>query len=87
VSSRRKESPSWNSSSDFAKKNIILEVADKSIVMFFKKGLMDSSLIPKLAMKNPRMPEEMIAIANSYALVEEDHQHQRAKGVRPHRLA
>jgi hypothetical protein len=55
--------------------------------MFFKKGLMDSSLIPKLAMKNPRMPEEMIAIANSYALVEEDHQHQRAKGVRPHRLA
>jgi hypothetical protein len=39
-----------------------------SIVMFFKKGLMDSSLIRKLAMKNPMTLEEMFAIANTYAL-------------------
>jgi hypothetical protein len=36
------------------KRNIILEVDDKSIIMFFKKGLMDSSLMRKLTMKNPR---------------------------------
>jgi hypothetical protein len=35
------------------KRNIILEVDDKSIIMFFKKGLMDSSLMRKLTMKNP----------------------------------
>jgi hypothetical protein len=35
------------------KRNVIPEVDDKSIVMFFKKGLRDSSLIRKLAMKIP----------------------------------
>jgi hypothetical protein len=35
------------------KRNIIPEVDDKSIVMFLKKGLRDSSLIRKLTMKNP----------------------------------
>jgi hypothetical protein len=39
--------------------------------MFFKKGLRDSSLIHKLTIKNPRMSEEMFAIANKYALAEE----------------
>jgi hypothetical protein len=39
--------------------------------MFFKKGLRDSSLIRKLSMKNPRTSEEMLAIANKYALAEE----------------
>jgi hypothetical protein len=53
------------------KGNIIPEVDDKSIIMFFKKGLRDTSLIRKLTMKNPRMSEEMLAIANKYALVEE----------------
>jgi hypothetical protein len=43
----------------------------KSIVMFFKKELRDSSLIRKLAMKNPKILEEMFAIANNYALAEE----------------
>jgi hypothetical protein len=53
------------------KRNIFLEVDDKSIVMFFKKELRDSSLIRKLAMKNPRTSEEMFTIANKYALAEE----------------
>jgi hypothetical protein len=39
------------------KRNVISEVDDKSIMMFFKKGLRDSSLIQKLAMKNPRTSE------------------------------
>jgi hypothetical protein len=39
--------------------------------MFFRKGLRDSSLIRKLAMKNPRMSEQMLAIASKYALAEE----------------
>jgi predicted HNH restriction endonuclease len=39
--------------------------------MFFKKGLRDSSLIYKLSMKNPKTSEEMLAITNKYALVEE----------------
>jgi hypothetical protein len=39
--------------------------------MFFKKVLKDSDLIRKLAMKNPRTLEEMLAIANRYALAEE----------------
>jgi hypothetical protein len=39
--------------------------------MFFKKGLKDSSLIRKLIMKNPRTSEQMLAITNNYALVEE----------------
>jgi hypothetical protein len=52
------------------KRNIIPEVNDKSIIMFFKKGLRDSSLIRKLSMKNPRMSQEILAIANKYALAE-----------------
>jgi hypothetical protein len=52
-------------------RNIILEVDDKSIVMFFKKGLRDPSLIRKLTMKNPRTSEAMFAIANKYSLAEE----------------
>jgi hypothetical protein len=39
--------------------------------MFFSKGLRDSSLIHKLAMKNPMTSVEIMAIANKYALVEE----------------
>jgi hypothetical protein len=39
--------------------------------MFFNKGLKDSVLIRKLAMKNPRTSKEMLAIANKYALIEE----------------
>jgi hypothetical protein len=45
----------WKYIQDFYnKKNVMLEVDDKLIVMFFKKGLRDSSLIQKLTMKNPR---------------------------------
>jgi hypothetical protein len=39
--------------------------------MFFKKGLVDPSLILKLAKKKPRTSEEMLAIANMYAPVME----------------
>jgi hypothetical protein len=39
--------------------------------LFFKKGLREPCLIRKLAMKNPRTSEEILAIANKYALVEE----------------
>jgi hypothetical protein len=39
--------------------------------MFFKKGLKDLPLIRKLAMKNPRTSEEMLAFANKYTLAEE----------------
>jgi hypothetical protein len=39
--------------------------------MFFMKGLRDSSLIHKLAMKNPRTSEEMLAITNKYVLAKE----------------
>jgi hypothetical protein len=39
--------------------------------MFFKKGLKDSSLIHKLTMMNPRTSEEMLSIANKYALAKE----------------
>jgi hypothetical protein len=46
------------------KRNIVPEVDDKSIIMFFKKGLIDSSLICKIAMMNPRTLEEMLAITN-----------------------
>jgi hypothetical protein len=52
------------------KRNIIPDVDDKSIIMLFKKRLRDSCLIRKLAMKNPRMSEEMLAITNKYALTE-----------------
>jgi hypothetical protein len=37
------------------KRSIIPEVDDKSIIIFFKKRLRDSSLIRKLTMKNPKM--------------------------------
>jgi hypothetical protein len=53
------------------KRNIILEVNDKSIIMFFKKGPRDSSLIRKLAMKNSKTSEAMFTIANKYALAKE----------------
>jgi hypothetical protein len=53
------------------KRNIISEVNDKSIIMFLKKGLRDSSLIRKLTIKNRRMSEEMLAIVNRYALADE----------------
>jgi hypothetical protein len=39
--------------------------------MFFKKGLRDPTMICKVAMKNPRTSEAMLAIANKYALAEE----------------
>jgi hypothetical protein len=42
-----------------------------SIVMFFKKGLRDPSLIRKLTVKNPRTSEAMFAIANKCTLTEE----------------
>jgi hypothetical protein len=38
---------------------------------FFKKGLMDSSLIRKLIMKNHMTSKEMLAITNKYTLVKE----------------
>jgi hypothetical protein len=45
----------WKYIQDFYnKRNVMLEVDDKLIVMFFKKGLRDSSLIQKLTMKSPR---------------------------------
>jgi hypothetical protein len=53
------------------KRNIIPEVNDKSIIMFFKKGFTDSSLIHKLVVKNPRTSKEMLVIANKYTLAEE----------------
>jgi hypothetical protein len=53
------------------KRNLIPEVDDKSIIMFLEKILRDSSLIRKLTMKNPRTSEQMLAIANKYALAEE----------------
>jgi hypothetical protein len=53
------------------KRNVIPEVDDKSIIMFFKKGLKDSALTHKLAMKNHRSSEGMLAIANKYTLAEE----------------
>jgi hypothetical protein len=61
----------WEFIQHFCNKiNIILEVDNKSIIMFFKKGLRDSSLIRKLATKNPRISEEMLAIANKYIMAD-----------------
>jgi hypothetical protein len=40
-------------------------------MMFFKKGLKDSSLIQKLTMKNPRTSKQMFSITNRYALSKE----------------
>jgi hypothetical protein len=54
----------------YNKNNVILEVDDRSIIMFFKKVLRDSSLICKLIMKNSRTSKEMLAITNKYALAE-----------------
>jgi hypothetical protein len=51
----------------YNKRNIIPKIDDKCIIMIFKKGCRDSSLIYKLIMKNPRTSEEMLAIANKYA--------------------
>jgi hypothetical protein len=48
-----------------------VEVNNKSIVMFFKKGLRDPTLIRKLVMKNSRTSEAMFTMANKYALAEE----------------
>jgi hypothetical protein len=48
-----------------------LEVDDKSIITFFKKGLRDSSLIHKLTMKNRKTSKKMLAIANMYTLAED----------------
>jgi hypothetical protein len=53
------------------KSNIIPQVDDKPIIMFFKKELRDLSLICKLTMKNRKTSEEMLAIANKYTLAEE----------------
>jgi hypothetical protein len=39
--------------------------------MLFKKGLWDTSLIHELTMKNPMTSEQMLAIANKYALAKE----------------
>jgi hypothetical protein len=48
-----------------------LEVNDKSIIMFFKKGLRDSYLIHKLTMKNPKTSEDKLAITNKCTLAKE----------------
>jgi hypothetical protein len=53
------------------KRNILPDVDDKSIVMFFKKGLRDPSLICNLTMKKPKTSEAMFAITNKYSLVEQ----------------
>jgi hypothetical protein len=53
------------------KRNIIPEINDKSIIMFFKKVLRDLSLFCKCTMKNPWTSEEMLVITNKYALAEE----------------
>jgi hypothetical protein len=53
------------------KRNIILEVNHKSIIVFFKKGHRNSSLIRRLTIKTPRTSEEMLVIANKYAVAEE----------------
>jgi hypothetical protein len=55
----------------YNKRNIIPEVDDKSILMFFKKGLRNLSLIHKHAMKNCKTSEAMFTITNKYALAEE----------------
>jgi hypothetical protein len=55
----------------YNKRNIIPEVDDKSIVMFFMKRFRDPFLIRKLTMKNPRTSEAMFTITNKYTLPEE----------------
>jgi hypothetical protein len=55
----------------YNKRNIIPEVDDKSIVMFFKKGLRDSSLTRKLAMKTPGRQKKCSPLLHKYALVKE----------------
>jgi hypothetical protein len=53
------------------KRNVTPKVDDKSIIVFFNRGLRGSSLIRKLAMKNPRTLEDMLDITNKYAMAEE----------------
>jgi hypothetical protein len=55
----------------YNKWNIIPVVDDKSIIMFFNKGLKDPALIHKLTMKNPRTSEAMFTITNKYTLADE----------------
>jgi hypothetical protein len=51
---KKKRESLWEFIQQFCnKRNIIPEVDDKSIVTFSKKGLRDSSLIRKFAMKKP----------------------------------
>jgi hypothetical protein len=57
--------------------NIIPEVDNMSIMMFFKKGLRDSSLIQKVTMKNRSTSEQMFSISNRYAVAEEATLHTR----------
>jgi hypothetical protein len=56
--------PSRNSSSIFTTKGTLYQ-------RFFKKGLRDLSLVHMLTMKDPSSFEEMLAIANKYAVAEE----------------
>jgi hypothetical protein len=53
------------------KRNTIPEVDNKSIIMFFKKGLRDPTLIRKLAMKKLGTSEAIFTISNRYTLAEE----------------
>jgi hypothetical protein len=46
------------------KRNIIPFIHNKSIIMFFKKGCIEQSLIHKLAMKTHRTSAEMLVITN-----------------------
>jgi hypothetical protein len=43
-------------------KNVIVEVDDKLINMFFTKGLKDSAPIRKLAMKNLKTSERLLTV-------------------------
>jgi hypothetical protein len=70
----------------YNKRNVIPEVDIKSIMMFFKKGIRDSSLIRKLTMKNSRTSEQVFSITNRYALAEEatlDRREQKKESVHP----
>jgi hypothetical protein len=69
---QKKGEPLWEFIQYFCnKRNIIPQVDDKSIVMFFRKGLRDPTLIHKLTLKIPRMLEAIFAIANKHALAKE----------------
>jgi hypothetical protein len=65
VSCRRRENPFRNSfSASWTRGTSSRRSMTNPFVMFFKKGLRDPSLIQKLAVKNPRTSEEMLAITN-----------------------